>query len=225
MTEPLQYAPRKAIRRYRPPVFIAIVVGLAVAFVCISWKPLTERIRTDFYLRQAKSYIAPPDQIVMDEDPKGSTYSLLSDPAYHLFGKCLLRSAAPWTHVTSVPPWVGVVFLHERRSADGPSRVVEVEIQKSTEFTNNGQMLFFRCNVRGRNYGRSFPCGDIWIIHDPNYQLGNPIRLFAGQPDPADSSHFTIKYESSRTSGIIDGWLDSNDSVHLADRPKPATLP
>ena len=36
---------------------------------------------------------------------------------------------------------------------------------------------------------------------------GPQLRLFAGQADPADESHFTIDYEVDGDRGTIDGWL------------------
>jgi hypothetical protein len=50
----------------------------------------------------------------------------------------------------------------------------------------------------------------------PRFGDGSPnpplLHLFAGQPDPADESHFTIDYEVDGDRGTIDGWLrDSHD--------------
>ena len=42
------------------------------------------------------------------------------------------------------------------------------------------------------------------------------LKLFAGQIDPADSSHFTFDYEISSAAtqyGTIDCWLNTNDGV------------
>jgi len=43
-------------------------------------------------------------------------------------------------------------------------------------------------------------------------------RLYAGQLDPIDESHFTIRYELDGKSGVIDGWLMPDDSVKLQNR-------
>ena len=50
----------------------------------------------------------------------------------------------------------------------------------------------------------------------------NRMRLYAGQPDPADASHFTIKYEIDHVPGTIDGWLQPDDTVKLQVRDGPA---
>ncbi|HEX8912181.1 MAG TPA: hypothetical protein VF796_07455 [Humisphaera sp.] len=60
-------------------------------------------------------------------------------------------------------------------------------------------------------------------------QWGRSLRLFAGQPDPADPAHFTIAYEADGLAGVIDGWLrnrGSRDEVELSVRQgMPATPP
>jgi hypothetical protein len=48
------------------------------------------------------------------------------------------------------------------------------------------------------------------------------VRLFPGQPDPLDESHFTIPYDAGGVAGTIDGWLEANDTVRLAVRDGPA---
>jgi hypothetical protein len=44
------------------------------------------------------------------------------------------------------------------------------------------------------------------------------LRIYAGQPDPADASHFTIAYTLDGTPGTIDGRLLDNDRVDLKPR-------
>ena len=44
----------------------------------------------------------------------------------------------------------------------------------------------------------------------PQVDYGNVLRVFAGQPDPADPSHFTIPYRLDGQDGVIDGWLKDN---------------
>jgi hypothetical protein len=62
----------------------------------------------------------------------------------------------------------------------------------------------------------------------PAQQPGNPgtlkiqyaelLRIFFGQTDPADSSHFTLKYELNGKAGVINGWLKPNGSVVFEPR-------
>lgn len=76
-----------------------------------------------------------------------------------------------------------------------------------------------------RTDGDILPAGDTLSVTsvDAPYQFMLPgLRLYAGQPDPADASHFTIRYESKGSGGTIDGWLRDGDSVKLQVRDGPA---
>jgi hypothetical protein len=48
--------------------------------------------------------------------------------------------------------------------------------------------------------------------------LRDVMRVFAGQPDPNDASHFTIGYELDGAPGVIDGWLVNDQTVVLEPR-------
>ena len=58
-----------------------------------------------------------------------------------------------------------------------------------------------------------------------------PLRWFAGQPDAADPSHFTLDYELDGVHGTVDGYLtDDGGSVRMqardaGDRPAAAGTP
>jgi hypothetical protein len=45
--------------------------------------------------------------------------------------------------------------------------------------------------------------------------------MYAGQPDPADPSHFTIRYQMWGQEDVLDGRLDDNDNVTLTPRHSP----
>ena len=47
---------------------------------------------------------------------------------------------------------------------------------------------------------------------------GQVMRFFAGQVDPADPSHFTIRYEMNGVVGWFDGWLRDDGNVVLEPR-------
>ena len=44
------------------------------------------------------------------------------------------------------------------------------------------------------------------------------MRLFAGQADAADPSHFTIVFDDDGQTRTIDGWLQSDDTILLEPR-------
>jgi hypothetical protein len=50
----------------------------------------------------------------------------------------------------------------------------------------------------------------------------NRLRVFAGQPDPADPSRFTIAYDVDGTPGVLTGRLKDDDTIEL--RPSTGKL-
>jgi hypothetical protein len=62
-----------------------------------------------------------------------------------------------------------------------------------------------------------------WPFDLPNHQPRVPpnIRIYAGQADPADPSHFTIRYQMWGQEDILDGRLDGHDNVTLTPRHPP----
>jgi hypothetical protein len=51
----------------------------------------------------------------------------------------------------------------------------------------------------------------------PSTDYGNVLRIFAGQPDPADASRFTIPYRLDGRDGVIEGRL-KDDGIELRPR-------
>ena len=47
------------------------------------------------------------------------------------------------------------------------------------------------------------------------------VRIFAGQADPDDPTHFTVQYEMWGQSDVLDGRLADNDQVTLTPRKTP----
>ena len=50
------------------------------------------------------------------------------------------------------------------------------------------------------------------------------MTLLAGQPDPADRSHFTIAYCVDDQPGALDGWLMDDGSIRMRARNGPAEI-
>ena len=51
------------------------------------------------------------------------------------------------------------------------------------------------------------------------------LRLYAGQRDPNDASHFTIACDTAAGRRVIDGWLQPDDTLKFALRPLPTSSP
>jgi hypothetical protein len=59
---------------------------------------------------------------------------------------------------------------------------------------------------------------DRWQRGRVEFDARDLWRFYAGQPDPADASHFTIVYVRDGRPGVIDGWLRDAGPVELVPR-------
>jgi hypothetical protein len=121
-----------------------------------------------------------------------------------------------------------VLFLHELTSAGGSRRLVCVR------YVPQPQNTFAAVFVAGFDYDSDVLIPATWTMpaarvargtafsvmsgiprHPPN------VRFYAGQPDPADPSHFTIRYEMWGQSDVLDGYLGNDDGIILKPRKLP----
>jgi hypothetical protein len=109
-----------------------------------------------------------------------------------------------------------IVFVHELRRTDGSARLVAIEADIQRGFTSGAlepvpvrfdSTVIEPGGVLGRPQLRS---NGSWLS-----PLDITVRLHAGQPDPADPSHFTIAFDYDNRSGTIDGWLQGDDTILL----------
>ena len=206
----IDYAPpvsarRRLLRRWGIP---AILLGL-LASTYFWGPPFWERAQTLYWQRRCLTYRASADAVVVDvtvsrgawdeENASGVVpaewdrfYSRLSAPG--------LRSR-------------GTAFLHELRSPDGTRAIVGVDFISAVMFEDGSVALTFhlrplsvpggaRPAMTGRDQFQHVPVGGS-ISPDGTARL----QLFAGQPDSADPTHFTIRYRLGESEGVIDGWL------------------
>jgi hypothetical protein len=112
-----------------------------------------------------------------------------------------------------------VLFLHGRTTPHGVRRLLSVYIDDTGEpFVWNAIASKSSWGFEGT--GLTSSTGSIrWNKVIPTDE--RPIdRFYAGVPDPADASHFTIEYETREGKRIIDGWLLDN----TAPAPNDVTL-
>lgn len=123
--------------------------------------------------------------------------------------------------------WEGDVyelFVHGRSAAGrGARRLVGVTFDATTFtagdttpltiyiYSSPGLLPGNWCRKVAR-HSLGFPCSP-----------SEPLRLFYGQPDPTDASHFTIRYSAGQRQGVIHGRLQRDDSVTLTAEESPLT--
>jgi hypothetical protein len=147
-------------------------------------------------------------------------------PSIGVGGRALPRSGAV--------PTGGVLFLHELRNKSGHRRLVVVQ-RTPTEVGPFAYpfglevALYEPATFRApaRYAGTSPPVTFIDHLSGiiPLIPI-RPLRFYAGQVDPADAGHFTIRYELEGQAGVVDGRLnDTGDDLIVRIVSGPATRP
>jgi len=136
----------------------------------------------------------------------------------------------------------GVVFCHELVNPLGATRLVTVRLSrgglgggvlpKQFDAAVYAPATWTNPRPQGLGSGQLAPVAGAIFLEwgrlpmPPGSRLLRPRRVFPGQTDPGNASHFTIEYEwPDSVHGFIDGWLLSNDAVNLVVRPGPGDIP
>lgn len=125
-------------------------------------------------------------------------------------------------------PTLPVAFAHERTAAalGSEPRLLIVEIDPYGFVPTPGlRMRVLRMGTlfrlpRDVSPGTSASLG----LHFEN-QPDPKLRVYAGQADPADASHFTIDYEQWGQRDTFDCWLQPDDTVKIKPRKRPVPPP
>lgn len=115
-----------------------------------------------------------------------------------------LRQEGFWIDLHPDDP---VLFLHELTSSSGQKRLVLVYGHP----TWPGNQMIVRVGATIFSRGSQIPVPERECagprIEDPDRTASNGLRIFAGQSDRNDPSHFTIAYQINSARGTIDGRL------------------
>ena len=120
-----------------------------------------------------------------------------------------------------------VAFLHERWSRAGHRRLISVLYFPDSDTAMPGAVRAWNYSVQVVTPATSVAAlrlsQQILKIEPPRSWPQPPplVRMFAGQPDPADPAHFTIRYQMWGQEDVLDGRLNDDDSVTLTPRHTP----
>ena len=255
MSHPIDYAPPAPWhrrRRWRRAITaLALVAALAAG---LRFGPRAgRRARVLYWQHQCMTFMLPADQIVYDDTPAGLN-ALAGRPGYTQVDGRLGRvpfgprphppgmlaachePACYATFASLCNPISGsdsgaVVFLHERISHTGLRRLVAVQTAPTRFLWDRFDELYGRRvstyaaagwwpdAVAGRRWFRDVSSGPM---------VGNPptLRIYAGQPDPADPARFSVRYEVGGETHIALGRLtDAGDDIDWTEPPGPAVRP
>jgi hypothetical protein len=247
-TVPLEYAAapsrwRSRIRRLALGLIVITIAAGAWRYGPHFW----HQSQLLYWQRQCMNFSLPPDKVVYEEEPtaaerllKDSNYSpyLLQRKKYFsdqpptiaaaaFTPKCILSFCGANIFLSPRQGGrVAVGFLGERISPAGHRRLI------CATFTPDRQVLpslfmgidFDAFTVTPATW--TTPPGVPWrpvlITSFARFATEPPlIRAYAGQPDPKDASHFTMRLQMWGQEDEIDGWLKDDDSVMLTARYLP----
>ncbi|MCD4825640.1 MAG: hypothetical protein K8S55_13680 [Phycisphaerae bacterium] len=223
--------PKKVFSRFNlvPVGFTVVLLAWTLVPGCNNSSPTPEES-----FAQAMKFTRPDDRIVFDRNwakPKSSDYVVMPKK-FSLGTASVLKAPDCWVNLAketgrSLPAWTPLIFLHGRQAAgSNEERLVALELESrftGDGFWSPGPELWVVVRVLERNNQ-----GRVAVLHTNESALDLGAmqfsKIFAGQSDPADPSHFVIKFEGRGASadaiypGRVDGWLQKDCSVRLTKK-------
>jgi hypothetical protein len=220
----LDYAPPLPwYRRSRARRLVWVAVAMLTLLLVIRAAPRAwNHVAMLYWQGQCMDYVAPADQVVYDQlATPGVTAGPPTTAIVPASWRSFYMRASP-----SVPVGSSVcsatAFLHRRTdSSSGADRLVAVDV--FPHIRSQGSLIYLACRVftpgtalrRPREEGLRMRDQ---VLDDLLVDFSTRIRVFAGQPDPADASHFTIVMELDGEPRTLDGWLLDDDTIKLERR-------
>ena len=248
MTHPptLNYAP-PGRRRINWRVLKWLVMGIAVLvglwYLPQGYRWTKDRAELFSLMRTCRTFSPPAGAVVYDDtadaekmaelppyDPFMSTSwrddDGIAQLAYrrHLLALDRLRPPSIVVWESSSSARFATVFCHERRTRGGDPCTVAVLLhadRSNAQSSSTSSMMTFEAQAI-RPVGWFTPASP--EIQSTKLTLApwpvstQRVRIYAGQPAPADPARFTIDYEVNDTPGIIDGVLNDDFTVTLTSR-------
>ncbi len=239
-SQPIDYEPRDARRRAKARIRWIIGIALLMAIAGAWWQgPQTyEKIRRAYWQYRVENYVAPADRVVYEEDP-ARWPALLALPGYASmacystgpetcpFVAYMAQPVARLEIISGLRLAPTSLFAHSLKTPGGRQCLVDVwmaynGIRMGPQGASpDNQVRFDLCTsvVDGTKLVDAMPSP--WIApQEIAEHRRTPLyaRIFAGQIDPNDATHFTIPFEIGGYSDVLDGNLRDNLDVILRPR-------
>jgi hypothetical protein len=225
MAAPIPYAPPISWHRRRRTQTLILRLVIVAALLCGgAWLfRFGQQLQFLAQQREWMNFSMPPDKIVLAEgtpdvptlltksDYRNLPHPPISDwPAAPTAASNMPQSLAP---LGAPGAWV---FVHGLHGPGQDERLVSVSlVGEYGWFVLRADALVPAALTLG---SRPAPCPNFGTSETMRFDAQKPLRVFAGQPDPADGRHFTIRYDLDGKSNTIDGWLMPDDTVQLQPR-------
>jgi hypothetical protein len=228
----------KRRNRYRVWVGPVIVLAVVPGIVLIKSPWFGQKLKRLDEIRavsRCMGYTAPAGKVVLECAPQEAAALLRDHPSEYMQYQpgdgwpaiSLARAPESWLRLPffGSPPDRTVVFLHERTIPNGGGRFL-VALAYCANVGVPGPC--FRATIIDRG-SMSQPMQSVW-----QYVIAAPVptRIYFGQPDPNDDSHFTVRTVSGDgLEDAYDGYLRKpvwptrgpSAEVQMTLRPRPTT--
>jgi hypothetical protein len=218
----LAYAPAEPGRRRRRTARRVVLAVLVLAIAgCLWWwhEPLIAHGRLLYWQHKCQTHTFAPDAVVASSSGPAEMTSA-PVPAYWTAYESAAGGSSRKSTLTQT-----VVFLHRRRSPSGRERVVAVRCLPGYLTSASVVQAFHPAVVEP---AAPWPLTSRPVLREGRFPGGYPVdaavRVFGGQSDAADPSHFTIPYTVNDLPGTLDGWLRDDDTVDLRVRKGSADV-
>ncbi|MDQ3441798.1 MAG: hypothetical protein M3478_15760 [Planctomycetota bacterium] len=224
-TTRLGYAPAPPLHRRPRLRRWALFAGFTLLLVVALWLvPRTYRhVQLLRWQSHCLAYAATASEVVYDNDP-AEAKRLLALPRTYLKDPrdgAAYRVPIEWIQFYLAagfgPQSTGTLFLHQRTSPSGRPVLLALDLNFNPLSADRVMSMGERVIVPGAllrppRQVASRQRGDGTQIR---IGQGSRVRVFAGQPDANNPSHFTIDYEMDGARHKLDGWLEDDQSVRI----------
>jgi hypothetical protein len=215
----LHYAPAppfqstRTIDRALVTAVLVVTCVLAAILLPRAWRHMEfQRL-----ISRCANYSASPETVVFEENTTGMPVSLVPVQWQALHQRIFESDVMSR----------GTAFLGARRAktSSGAVRLVSVDVigpfHHGDSFGLEARLIDTSSSLAGP---KPLGGGGCEIPGSASLDGSHLVRVYAGQADPADESHFTIEVETAGERVVIDGWV-RNDRIVMEPRDTLATRP
>jgi hypothetical protein len=203
-SKPLEYAQRPpAMRRWRWRIVFAALAVVLAALAITRGPAVWDRAMLLYWQRQCMNYRAPADQVVYDTS-SADPHAHVPEAARELFARAEVRGLYQME---------GVLFMHRLTSPGGVRRLVIVTFWEPGAPSAPNAVSVYVIDPFGWRRPGTVEMPEVNGLP----RLGKSLKIYAGQIDPDDLSHFTIRFKRQHE-GVIEGRLADDGQVHLQFR-------
>lgn len=233
--KPLQYSPRPGWLHRKSPIRRLVWGGMFLIAAALYFRgpDIWRQAQLIYYQRLCLGQTLSVGRIVYEER-SGDARQLATQSQYRSTpagGAYYFDLDWACFNALLAPPGIApnaTLYLHQRRTPGGQSRLVAVELL-TVRSIGTARALDFSVRVIEPGYlspPRDLSAGAGLILGRVIVSAQSALRLYAGQSDPDNTSHFVIEYqENDGRHRTIDGWLREDDTVALEPRDTPSTWP